>query len=67
MEEQNIFNETEDRREDEQGDSSLRVKLEAFEGPLDLLLHLIKKKEIDIYVNYNVNYNVRIIFRDEEM
>jgi len=26
-----------------------RVKLEAFEGPLDLLLHLIKQYEIDIY------------------
>lgn len=26
-----------------------QVKLEAFEGPLDLLLHLIKKLEIDIY------------------
>lgn len=25
------------------------VRLEAFEGPLDLLLHLIKKHEIDIY------------------
>lgn len=25
------------------------VKLEAFEGPLDLLLHLIKKHEVDIY------------------
>ena len=25
------------------------VKLEAFEGPLDLLLYLIKKDEIDIY------------------
>jgi len=25
-----------------------RVKLEAFEGPLDLLLHLIKKNEVDI-------------------
>jgi segregation and condensation protein A len=25
------------------------VKLETFEGPLDLLLHLIKKNEIDIY------------------
>ncbi len=25
------------------------VKLEAFEGPIDLLLHLIKKNEIDIY------------------
>jgi segregation and condensation protein A len=26
-----------------------QVKLEAFEGPLDLLLHLIKKEELDIY------------------
>src|SRR5699024_653474 len=25
------------------------VKLEAFEGPLDLLLHLINRMEIDIY------------------
>src|SRR2546426_7051095 len=28
---------------------SLRVKLEIFEGPMDLLLHLIRKEEIDIY------------------
>ena len=28
---------------------SYRVKLEVFEGPLDLLLHLIKKEELDIY------------------
>lgn len=28
---------------------SLSVKLEAFEGPLDLLLHLIEKNKIDIY------------------
>ncbi|HEY3130024.1 MAG TPA: segregation/condensation protein A [Acidobacteriota bacterium] len=28
---------------------SLRVKLEIFEGPMDLLLHLIRKQEIDIY------------------
>ena len=28
---------------------SYSVKLQAFEGPLDLLLHLIKKAEIDIY------------------
>jgi len=28
---------------------SYRVKLEIFEGPLDLLLHLIKKDEVDIY------------------
>ncbi|NIP32007.1 MAG: segregation/condensation protein A, partial [Candidatus Dadabacteria bacterium] len=25
------------------------VKLQVFEGPLDLLLHLIKKNEVDIY------------------
>ncbi len=29
--------------------SHLRVQLPAFEGPLDLLLHLIKKNEINIY------------------
>jgi segregation and condensation protein A len=28
---------------------SYTVKLEVFEGPLDLLLHLIKKNEVDIY------------------
>ena len=28
---------------------SLSVKLEIFEGPLDLLLHLIDKDKIDIY------------------
>jgi segregation and condensation protein A len=49
MAEQEFFDETEDRREEERGDSSLSVKLEVFEGPLDLLLHLIKKNEIDIY------------------
>lgn len=26
-----------------------RIKLESFEGPLDLLLHLIRKNEVDIY------------------
>ncbi len=30
-------------------DSPLNLKLEVFEGPLDLLLHLIRKNEIDIY------------------
>ena len=29
--------------------ASPRVRLEVFEGPLDLLLHLIKKNEVDIY------------------
>ena len=28
---------------------SYRVQLEVFEGPLDLLLHLIKKEEVDVY------------------
>ncbi|MCX7991371.1 MAG: segregation/condensation protein A [Proteobacteria bacterium] len=28
---------------------SISVKLETFEGPLDLLLHLIKKEKVDIY------------------
>ena len=28
---------------------SIPVKLEVFEGPLDLLLHLIDKNKIDIY------------------
>ncbi len=28
---------------------ALEVKLEVFEGPLDLLLHLIEKNKIDIY------------------
>ena len=30
-------------------ESDYRVKLEVFEGPLDLLLYLIKKEEVDIY------------------
>ena len=29
--------------------SEYRVQFEAFEGPLDLLLHLVKKQEVDIY------------------
>jgi len=40
--------EAQERDEEERGDS-YRVKLEIFEGPLDLLLYLIKKDEIDIY------------------
>jgi len=40
------FNESEKM---EQPELPLQVKLEVFEGPLDLLLHLIKKNEIDIY------------------
>src|ERR1700723_3131708 len=30
-------------------DNDYKVKLDVFEGPLDLLLYLIKKDEIDIY------------------
>ncbi len=30
-------------------DSDYRIKLQAFEGPLDLLLFLIRKSELDIY------------------
>ncbi|MBI5788975.1 MAG: segregation/condensation protein A [Candidatus Schekmanbacteria bacterium] len=33
----------------ESSQESYKVRLPAFEGPLDLLLHLIKKHEIDIY------------------
>ena len=28
---------------------AITVKLQAFEGPLDLLLHLIEKNKVDIY------------------
>ncbi|MCE1226771.1 MAG: segregation/condensation protein A [Geobacteraceae bacterium] len=33
----------------EGADQGYSIKLEAFEGPLDLLLHLIRKNEVDIY------------------
>src|SRR5262249_29674698 len=36
-------------RDDDARRDAYRVKLEIFEGPLDLLLYLIKKDEIDIY------------------
>ena len=29
--------------------SDLRYQFEVFEGPLDLLLHLVRKEEVDIY------------------
>lgn len=35
--------------EERKESNALEVKLDVFEGPLDLLLHLIKKFEIDIY------------------
>jgi len=31
------------------GESSYQVRLDSFQGPLDLLLHLIKVEEVDIY------------------
>ncbi|HMK44231.1 MAG TPA: segregation/condensation protein A [Dissulfurispiraceae bacterium] len=34
---------------DEQRESPYNIKLAAFEGPLDLLLHLLKQNKIDIY------------------
>ena len=33
------------------------VKLEVFEGPLDLLLHLIEKNKIDIYDIYFIFFD----------
>jgi segregation and condensation protein A len=30
-------------------EADYKAKLEVFEGPLDLLLYLIKKEEVDIY------------------
>ena len=37
---------------------ALSVKLEVFEGPLDLLLHLIEKNKIDIYSYRRSNRSV---------
>ena len=30
-------------------DAAYKVKLDVFEGPLDLLLYLVRKDEVDIY------------------
>ena len=35
--------------EEELDESAYKVTLPSFQGPLDLLLHLIKQNEIDIY------------------
>ena len=40
---------TTDHSEFESSPDAYKVKLDAFEGPLDLLLHLIRKHELDIY------------------
>ncbi len=41
-------NESIDTERDASTAAGITIKLDAFEGPLDLLLHLIKKEEIDI-------------------
>ncbi len=45
---------------------AIPVKLPVFEGPLDLLLHLIDKNKIDIYdipiVHYSVDVGLDIGF-----
>ena len=33
---------------------AIPVKINVFEGPLDLLLHLIEKNKIDIYSIWNI-------------
>jgi segregation and condensation protein A len=38
-----------DRTDFESSPDAYRVKLDTFEGPLDLLLHLIRKSEVNIY------------------
>jgi segregation and condensation protein A len=40
---------TTDHTEFESSPDAYKVKLDTFEGPLDLLLHLIRKHELDIY------------------
>lgn len=42
-------NDTREKRSYSEEDMGIPVKLEVFEGPLDLLLHLIDKNKIDIY------------------
>ena len=36
----------------------IKIRLDAFEGPLDLLYHLIEKNEIDIY-NLRLEHNIQ--------
>lgn len=38
-----------DTGQDQNGDQGYEIKLGIFEGPLDLLLHLIRKNEVDIF------------------
>ena len=43
------MNESHTHPEFESSPDAYRVKLQAFEGPLDLLVHLIRKNEVNIY------------------
>jgi segregation and condensation protein A len=40
---------TPENRDDERDESAYKITLPSFHGPLDLLLHLIKKHEVDVY------------------
>ena len=40
---------TQDTHQDQDQNQDYKVKLDIFEGPMDLLVHLIKKAEVDIY------------------
>jgi segregation and condensation protein A len=46
---ESLNSETTDADRPSSGPDSITIKLDAFEGPLDLLLHLIKREEIDIW------------------
>lgn len=53
-----------------QKDERCRIHLEVFEGPLDLLLYLIKRDEIDIYdipINHVVNEYISFLDEMEEL
>lgn len=48
----------------------LNIRIDAFEGPLDLLLHLIKKAEIDIYdipISEITNQYIEYLYAMEEL
>ena len=56
--------------ETQKQDDRCRIHLEVFEGPLDLLLYLIKRDEIDIYdipINHVVNEYVAFIDEMKEL
>ena len=41
---------------------SLQVKLEAFEGPLDLLLHLIEKNKVNIFDIFGYVFFILVLY-----